>query len=76
MENDNIQGSDSPARSFVKAMSWRVTALIVTVTIVWLVTDEVAFAASVGILDTLVKIGLYYLHERAWNRSRFGLRSG
>ena len=39
MENDNIQGSDSPARSFVKAMSWRVTALIVTVTIVCLVTE-------------------------------------
>ena len=57
-------------------MSWRVTSLIVTVTIVWLVTEEVSFAVSVGILDTLVKIGLYYLHERAWNRSRFGLRSG
>ena len=74
--NENIQGAESHARSFAKAISWRAIALIVTVSIVWLVTDEVALAASVGLLDTLAKIGIYYFHERAWNLSRFGRRSG
>ena len=69
------QGVESHYRSLAKAISWRVVALIVTGIVVWVITDEIAFAVSVGILDAAVKIGLYYLHERAWDRLKFGRKS-
>jgi uncharacterized membrane protein len=31
-------------------------------------------AALVGLADATVKIALYYLHERAWDRAGFGRR--
>ncbi|MCL5961150.1 MAG: DUF2061 domain-containing protein [Chloroflexi bacterium] len=37
-----------------------------------MVTGQASLATAVGLLDTLVKIGSFYVHERAWNRSRFG----
>ena len=60
-------------RSLAKAVSWRVFALAITVVITWVVTGEAALAASVGVLDAVVKIGSFYLHERAWNRLKFGV---
>ena len=63
--------SESRLRSLIKALSWRVLALIVTVTVVWVVTGNTDMAATVGGADALVKIGLYYLHERVWNRISF-----
>ncbi len=29
-------------------------------------------AAQIGILDTVIKIGAFYVHERFWNRLNFG----
>jgi uncharacterized membrane protein len=63
---------DSRARSFLKSMSWRVTALTVTSIVVWVITGSLEFAAAVGLADTLIKVSLFYAHERIWNRSRFG----
>ena len=63
---------ESRPRSLIKALSWRVTALVVTMSIVLVVTGELRFAAIVGGMDALFKIGLYYFHERAWNRFSFG----
>ena len=64
--------ADSHVRSIVKALSWRITALIVTSVLVLVITGSMEFAAAVGAADAVIKIGLYYLHERVWNRSRFG----
>ena len=63
---------ESHRRSIAKAISWRVAALIVTVSLVWVVTGEAGFAATVGALDSLIKLFVYYAHERAWIRLRFG----
>ncbi len=43
-----------------------------TVAVAWAVTGSPGIAASIGLADTLVKIGAYYLHERMWLRIRFG----
>ena len=73
IESRNPHSRESHGRSLMKALSWRVTALAATVTVVLLLTGEVRFAVIVGGADALVKIGLYYFHERAWNRIGFGL---
>ncbi len=59
---------ESRSRSLIKAITWRITALIITVSVVLIATGDTDLAAAVGLADALVKITLYYLHERAWNR--------
>jgi len=63
---------ESKRRSIVKALSWRFLATIITTTIVWLLTGRAEFAATVGVLDTSVKILVYFIHERIWLRISFG----
>ena len=41
--------------------------------IVWLVTGKLELAATVGVLDAVLKLGGYYVHERIWVRIRFGM---
>ena len=59
-------------RSIVKAVTWRAGGLVVTVAVAWVVTGRADVAASVGILDTVLKVAAYYVHERLWARSAFG----
>ena len=65
---------DSHARSIAKALSWRFLATIITICIAWLVTGTLAGALAIGLADTLVKLGIYYGHERVWDRVSFGRR--
>ena len=66
------QPMESKRRSIAKTVSWRFLAVIVTGTVVWVLTGEPGFALKVGVVDTLVKLLIYYFHERAWNRVSFG----
>ena len=59
-------------RSLVKAFSWRFIATIITTSIVWLLTGQGKFAMTVGLLDTTVKIFVYFAHERIWLKIPFG----
>lgn len=59
-------------RSIAKALSWRFIATIITSTIVWILTGEFQFAALVGLSDTLVKLVIYFVHERVWNKIPYG----
>jgi uncharacterized membrane protein len=63
---------ESHRRSVAKAITWRVVAFVITVGVVWVVTGEPSSAAAIGIMDAVIKIFSYYLHERAWNRLRLG----
>jgi len=58
---------ESHYRSIVKALCWRFIATCTTVSVAWIVTGEVIFAAKIGLADSLIKLGLYYAHERIWN---------
>ncbi len=59
-------------RSFVKSLSYRVTGTIATFIISFLVTGEVKFALSIMSVDFISKIGIFYLHERVWDKIKFG----
>ena len=64
--------TDNPARSVVKAISWRVTGTVDTILISWLITREFKFAPGIGFVELFTKFILYYGHERLWNRISFG----
>ncbi len=55
-------------RSVAKAVTWRIIATMVTMLVVYIFTRGAALAASVGLVDTIIKIFAYYSHERLWNR--------
>ena len=64
--------TESHARSFLKAMSWRATAFTVTAIIYFIWHGNWEGAGMFALADSVVKIVLYYFHERAWNQSRLG----
>lgn len=61
-------------RSILKAISWRTWATMTTAVIVYLFTGELALAMTVGLLEVFAKMALYVLHERFWQRIRYGKR--
>ena len=63
---------ESRRRSIAKALSWRFLAVLITSFVAYLFTDDGAFAMKIGIADSLLKLLVYYLHERAWIRASFG----
>lgn len=64
--------SEKHHRSIVKAITWRVTGTLDTILVSFLVTRKIKMALSIGFVELFTKIGLYYFHERAWNRISFG----
>ena len=63
---------ETKRRSIYKALSWRLLATVITSAVALVVTGEIAIAAMIGVVDTAIKLGVYYMHERVWNRLSFG----
>jgi len=63
---------ESHARSIIKAMSWRIVATLTTVFLVFVFTGSLVISFGVGLLESLLKILVYYLHERVWNMIQYG----
>lgn len=59
-------------RSVLKAVSWRTWATLTTALLVYLFTGRLALALTVGCLEVFAKMGLYFIHERLWQRVRLG----
>jgi uncharacterized membrane protein len=59
-------------RSIIKAVSWRAGGTVVTCFVAWSLTGNLDLATRIGIVDTAIKIGAFYIHERLWNRLNFG----
>lgn len=62
----DVHDRESRLRSFLKAITYRVTGTITTSIIVFAVTGELTIAFAVGFIEPIAKIIIYYLHERAW----------
>ena len=59
-------------RSIVKSLSWRVVAAIITAVVGWVLTGSFKLGLSMGLLDSAIKIGVFYGHERCWHRVKWG----
>jgi uncharacterized membrane protein len=60
-------------RHLAKAVTYRVFGSAGTALIAYLFTGDIKLGASIGMLDSVLKIGIYYLHERIWYRIRWGV---
>lgn len=66
------RGEEKPIRSVVKTLSWRTVGTLDTILISWLVIGDVTLAFSIGSLELFTKMLLYFAHERAWNKIKWG----
>ena len=62
----------SHGRSFVKAVTWRTTGTIDTFVLSYLITGKAKLALAISGMEIFTKIFLYYVHERIWNKVKWG----
>ena len=59
-------------RSIAKGISWRVIATTTTIIIVYVFFGRLDLAIAAGMIETVLKVGLYWAHERAWFKVQWG----
>ena len=59
-------------RSIAKGVSWRFIATGTTVVIVYVFFGRLDLAIVAGIIESVLKIALYWVHERIWQRVKWG----
>ncbi|NNC51386.1 MAG: DUF2061 domain-containing protein [Flaviramulus sp.] len=64
--------SEKPVRSMVKSLSWRTIGTLDTILISWLITGKFDLALSIGGIELVTKMVLYFFHERIWNSIKWG----
>jgi adenylylsulfate kinase len=63
---------ESHTRSIAKAVSYRVLGSITTAIVFFAFSHDWRISAGAGLIDSVLKIGLYFVHERIWNHVNFG----
>lgn len=63
----------SRTRHLIKTFTWRMVGTLDTMILSWLISGDPMIGVQIGGLELLTKMLLYYLHERIWHRSNYGL---
>lgn len=64
--------SDTPKRSLVKTVSWRITGSGATFGISYLISGNFVVAGTIASIQLISNTILYFVHERVWNRIKWG----
>jgi len=60
------------SRSFVKALSYRIWGTVSSFVVAWVITGSAELSGLIAFWETVVKVGIYYVHERGWNLIQWG----
>ncbi len=61
-------------RHVAKTISWRIIGTIDTFLLSWFITGSWKIGLSIGGVEIITKMILYFFHERIWYRfSKFGI---
>ncbi|MEJ7812697.1 MAG: adenylyl-sulfate kinase [Gemmatimonadaceae bacterium] len=63
---------ETHTRSVIKAVSWRILGTLATSLLVFAFTRRFALSLAVGAVEFVSKIGLFWMHERIWDRVQVG----
>lgn len=63
---------DNPQRSLVKTITWRITGSSATFLIAYVLIGDFTVAGVIGVAQIVINTILYYAHERAWNKIKWG----
>ncbi|MEL4307943.1 DUF2061 domain-containing protein [Joostella sp. CR20] len=69
---DKSSSTDKLSRSIAKSISWRIVGTFDTIIISYLVTGTIKLALSIGFIELVTKMTLYFFHERIWERIKWG----
>ena len=61
------------SRTIAKTISWRILASLTTILLVWIFSGDFTIAISVGLVEALLKMVIYYFHERLWTYTNWGV---
>ena len=64
--------SESSRRSVAKTISWRVTGSFSTFLISFILLGDFVVAGSIAMVQITVNTVLYFIHERVWNKIKWG----
>jgi uncharacterized membrane protein len=65
---------ETSSRSITKALTYRAWQSLNTFLISLLVTGRIDLAAAIVSIEVVVKIVVYFFHERIWSRINWGIR--
>jgi len=66
---------DTKKRSIVKTFTFRIIATMTTMILIVIFTGNFLLAGTIGFLELISKLMIYYFHERAWDRISWGIKS-
>ena len=66
--------SEAHFRSVMKSISWRIVGTMDTIFISWIITGEINTALTIGSIEVVTKMTLYYFHERTWTKIKWGVK--
>ena len=64
---------ENKSRTVLKSITWRFLATLTTFSLVWIFTGKLDTAIEVGSLEVVLKMMIYYFHERVWAKVRYGI---
>ena len=68
-----ISMPESRKRHLLKTVSWRMIGTLDTMLLAWLISGNALTGVKIGLVEVVTKMALYYLHERAWYKTTYGL---
>jgi uncharacterized membrane protein len=63
---------DKPKRSLIKTITWRITGSGATFGISYLISGNFVIAGSIATIQLVTNTVLYFIHERVWDRVKWG----
>lgn len=63
---------ESARRSFVKALTFRVTIIVADTIITYAISHRADITIGFVVLTNVASTAIYYLHERLWAHIRWG----
>lgn len=62
-------------RHIAKTISWRIIGTLDTFLLSWFITGSMKIGATIGGVEVITKMVLYFFHERVWYKfSKYGLK--
>lgn len=61
-------------RHVMKTITWRLVGTIDTILIGWIISGDPLIGLKIGSVEVITKMVLYFLHERLWYKTNFGVR--
>lgn len=60
------------ARSLTKSFSYRIWGTLTSFAVVYALTGSGSLSALISFWETVLKVGVYYWHERVWDKISWG----